>query len=159
MPKVEHAMRAAEEPRPEDGVGAAVDDRLEEHRPVPWVVLEVGVLYDDDIPGARREGGADRRALPAILGMQLQDIDASRGLELREPLTGAVRREVVNADDLLAHRHRVDLVEDAVDRLPLVVDRDQDREDEVADREWGAAAHARAGHQLDGGRGLVHFTW
>ena len=48
-----------------------------------------------------------------------------------EDLAGAVLRAVVDQDDLLRDRDGADLAEDLVDRVPLVVDRDHDREDQV----------------------------
>jgi hypothetical protein len=52
VPEEEHAVRSAEEARAEDRVGLAVDDRLEQRRPVRRIVLEVRVLDDDDVAGA-----------------------------------------------------------------------------------------------------------
>ena len=49
VPVVQHAMRPAEEARAEAGVGAAVENRLEQHRPVAGIVFEIGVLHDHDV--------------------------------------------------------------------------------------------------------------
>ena len=56
-------MRSAEEARAEARVGAAVEDRLEQHRPIAGIVLEIGVLHDDDVAGAQRERAAGSRRL------------------------------------------------------------------------------------------------
>ena len=58
-------MWPAEEAGAEDGVRLAFDERIEEHRPVVGVVLEVGVLHDDDIARARGERGETPKSLSA----------------------------------------------------------------------------------------------
>ena len=67
------------------------------------VVLEVGVLDDDDLAGARGERRANGLALPPVLGLEDEPIDVSCLLELREELARAVGGAVVDDDDLLAH--------------------------------------------------------
>ena len=57
-------MRLADEPRAEDDVGLALDDRLDELGILRRVVLEVGVLDDDDLAGGVPEPGAQAAPLP-----------------------------------------------------------------------------------------------
>ena len=100
---------------PNDDVGDAVDDRLDEARDVLRVVLEVGVLDDDDVAGREREARAQRRALAHVLGLQVnahlvaaalslgfgsQAVEPLVG-ELGEQLAAAVGRPVVDEDELL----------------------------------------------------------
>ena len=60
-------MRLADEPRAEDDVGLALDDRLDELGILRGVVLEVGVLDDDDLAGGMAEPGAERGPFALVL--------------------------------------------------------------------------------------------
>ena len=112
------------------------------------VVLEVGVLDDDDLAGGVPEPGAQRGALALV---DLVEDDRQVGVarsHLAEDLAGAVGRAVVDDDDLLADRDGADPAEDLVDRLLLVVDRDDDREDQVVgnpDRSRASGRRLRPG--------------
>src|SRR5205814_2213731 len=81
--------------------------------------------------------------------------DRQRGLlggEGAEDIAGAVAGAVVDEDDLLGQRDGLDTAEDLADRVPLVVDRDDDRQEKVigdavdaelaAERLTQEAAHA-----------------
>ena len=61
----------------------------------------------------------DDRQLGLLGGQRLEDV------------AGAVRGAVVDEDDLLRHGNGLDAVEDLAERVPLVVDRDNDREHKV----------------------------
>ena len=67
VPEVQHAVRiAADEPRPEDHVRLAVENRPSQLRELRRVVLQVGILHDDHVAGRSGEAGPERRALPAV---------------------------------------------------------------------------------------------
>jgi hypothetical protein len=68
VPEVEDAaLSPAEKTRAVHHVGAPRLDRVEQSRVVHGVVLEVGVLDDDEVPAGFLEAAGDRRALPAVL--------------------------------------------------------------------------------------------
>ena len=79
-------MRLADEPRAVDDVGLALDDRLDELRVLRGVVLEVGVLDDDDLAGGVAEPGAQGRPLALVL---LVEDDRQVGLLGGQSLAGS----------------------------------------------------------------------
>jgi hypothetical protein len=121
---------ATDEARAEDHVGLALKDRLQEHRVLPRVVLEVGVLDEDDVAGGRGEPRAQRGALALV--PFVEDDRRIRGFcDRRQQIAGAVRGAVVDDDDLAfqpRERHRPDASEHFVECVHLVVDRNDDRE-------------------------------
>src|SRR5262249_49795470 len=135
VPEVEHAMRLADEPRAVDDVRVVLDDRLDELGILGRVVLEVGVLDDDDLAGGLAEPGAQRGALSLVAVVEDYLQVAVASLHLAEDLAGAVLRAVVDDDDLRADRDLADPAEDLVDGLLFVVAGDDDREDQVG---WDA---------------------
>ena len=132
VPEVEDAVpvRAAEEAGSVHDVGLAGEDGPEEDRVFLRVVLEVGVLDDDEIAGRGAHPGPDRRALPQVARLQ-EDADAVLAVELAEDVAGAVRRAVVHDHDLaleVPEVHGEDLREDLANRPALVVRRHHDRQ-------------------------------
>ena len=125
VPVVEHAVRAAEEARAEHasalpstmGSSSTGQSCGSYSRSASWTMTISPVL------GGER--GADRLALPAVLLLQDELVDVAGGVQLDEPLARAVGRAVVHADDLLPHRRRVHAIEDRLDRVALVVHRDE----------------------------------
>ena len=69
VPEVEDAVGAAVKSVAEHHVRLALEDGLEQDRVVARVVLEVGVLDDDDVPARLGQTRADRRALAAVDGV------------------------------------------------------------------------------------------
>ena len=70
--EVEHAPAlAGEEARAVDHVGAVLEERPHELGEVARVVLEVGVLEDDQVAGGGGDPGAHRGALAAIFGCSM----------------------------------------------------------------------------------------
>src|SRR4051812_2706513 len=127
VPEVDDAVRtAAEEAAAEDDVGMTVDDRLEQPRVVGGVVLEVGVLDEDDVAGRRREPGTQRGALPAVLRLEHDDVARPHAVdELAAPVGAAV----VDEHDLGVEPAEVGALDggdDARQRAVLVVHGDDD---------------------------------
>ena len=79
--------------------------------PVRGIVLEVGVLHDHHIAGARRERGANRGAFAAIEIVKDEFIDAAGVFHSLEHLARTVGREIVDTDDFLANGNRVNLIQ------------------------------------------------
>ena len=126
MPEEQHAMRPAEKARSEHRIGPPVQNRLQERRIVRRVVLQVGVLDDDDVALRLREAGPQRRAL-ALVALVVEDAHVI-ALDPVHDLARAIGRGVVHDDDFLAVRRGLDLPDDLGDEVLLVVNRDDDRE-------------------------------
>src|SRR6267142_4041622 len=94
-----------------DDVRAVLQERADEAWIVPGVVLEVGVLEEDEVARGLGDAAADRRALALVLPL-LQQADAVRmvGGELAEDREAAVLRAVIDEEKLqlanLGRRHR-----------------------------------------------------
>src|SRR5574341_180384 len=129
VPEVEDAVRPTMESVAEDNVGVAFQDWLEEPRVVLRVVLQVGVLDEDDVAGHVLDGGADRCSLAAIARVEeevhLPPVVATQSFQ---DLTRSVTRGVIHEDDLLVIRDRLNPLEEQFDRLPLIIDRNDDGE-------------------------------
>src|ERR1035437_6919018 len=151
VPEVEHAMRPAKEARAEAGVRLSLDDRLQHGGPILRIVLEVGILDDDDVARARGERGTNRLALSTILWLGDEAIDEARGVQLDETLARAVGGTVIDADDLLLHWRRVHTVENRLDRVALIEDWNQNREAKGALVERRQLARLRG--EREAGRG------
>ena len=116
------------------------------------VVLEVGVLHDEDFAGGEFERLGNCRGLAAILvGLVEADFRLAGG-EGADDLGGAVLRAVVDDDDFLddwpEFQHAA---EDVVDGALLVVNRDEHRE--RAGGGGGLVGHGGRGGSGEGGRG------
>ena len=121
MPEIlDPVLRAAAETRSEHDVGSAGLDRPQEARVLGGVVLEVGVLDENDLPSRRGERRPQRAALAGIA--LVEDHSNSRApVPARENFAGAVRRSVIHDHDLLLDGHLGDETEDLIDRTDLVV--------------------------------------
>jgi len=120
----------AKESRAVHHLGPTGQDRPQQDRVVGRVVLEVGVLDQQDIAGRMAQALADGGALALVARQQVQVEVAPRGL-LAQDIAGAVGREVVDDDDLLLDVAEVDrpyLIEQRRDGIFLVVAGDDDRE-------------------------------
>src|SRR5689334_16830408 len=118
-------MWAAEKARTEAGIGATVDDGFDELTPIRGIVLEVRVLNDDDVSGAHRQRLANRCALAPVDRLEMEPIDPSLVQELLKQLSRTIRRAVVDDDDFLLKGRRVNLVENELDRVSFVVNRNE----------------------------------
>jgi hypothetical protein len=121
VPEVEDAVRAVgHEPRPEDDVGPSVEQGLQEDLPVVGVVLEVGVLHDDEVGGGLGEPAPQGRPLAPVGGLPQQAdpvVVLGHGLDRRN---GRIGRAVVD-DDHLGGEGRVEhTLEHGGDGLRLV---------------------------------------
>ncbi len=67
-------MRFTQKAAPENGVGAAVQNRLQKPRKLVRVVLEISVLNYDDVACRVLDPGGDRRALSAVRVVKNEDV-------------------------------------------------------------------------------------
>ena len=122
---------AAGEPGAVDDVRVSGQDRPEEPGIVGRVVFQVGVLDDAQVPRRQLNGGPDGRALP-LVGLVEVDPDEFRVSlpELLKDVVGAVRRAIVDDDELPPQASRKLLGEHERDEFPdreaLVVRGDED---------------------------------
>src|SRR5262249_60261112 len=101
VPEDTRALRPpARQPRAVDDVGDAALDRLDQRGNVRRVVFEVGVLDHRYVAVGVGDGGADSRALTAVLLAEEHDAVASV-LPALGDVAGPGRRPVVDDDDLL----------------------------------------------------------
>ena len=69
MPEHQHTPWGAEESRPVDDIGCSVENRFNQLRIFPGMVLQIGILDDDDLARGFLESGAQRCPLSHILGL------------------------------------------------------------------------------------------
>src|SRR6185437_12745734 len=101
---------------------------------------------------------AGGRALAAIDGLAVELIDRAAREQRLEDLVGAVRRAVVDADDLLGERRIANGVDDEIDRVALVVDRDEHGQANGATIERRSRAHgAQRAARAYGSQ--AHYCW
>src|SRR5260370_10893281 len=100
MPEV-HGAVLADEPRAIDDPGSAGLNRTEQHGIVGGVVLEVGVLDDDDVARGAFEPSLNRCAFSAVARQPLEDDVAVLLRALLEQRARTVRRSIVDDDNLL----------------------------------------------------------
>ncbi|MNL50354.1 hypothetical protein D3C87_1733660 [compost metagenome] len=76
-------MRAAREARAVDHVCLVLDDGLHQDGVLGRIVLEVGVLHDDDLASGLPEAFAQSRALAHVLRLEDDDVAglAPKGVE------------------------------------------------------------------------------
>src|SRR5436305_9945209 len=131
MPEIQNAMLSSMKAVAEDNVGAAGEHGGEQDGVILGVVLEVGVLHQDEITRDLRHPGADRVALAVVFFMQ-QDANATSALTLDggQKFARAVRRKIVNDDDLFFERNgdSGNRLDDVLDRVALIEDWNDDRE-------------------------------
>jgi hypothetical protein len=142
VPEVEHSPRRAGETRSVDDIAAAIENRLEELSVVVGIVLEVGVLDEDDIPRGDFDPVTYGGALPFIDSVDDQakgvasaglsfDHDLIASIAQPEPgelLARAVGGAIVDDDELLIDGDLADTTDDLRDGVALVVGRHNDGE-------------------------------
>ena len=123
VPEVENAMRTAMESVPEDNVGMAFEDGLEQPRIVLWIILQGGILNDDDIAGHAGDRGADGCSLSAIARMDEEaNLILVVAAQALQDLSGAVNGGVIHQDDLFLIGSRLHPLEDELNGVALVID-------------------------------------
>jgi hypothetical protein len=126
VPEEVRALRPSSgEAGTEDDVGDAALDRLDQRRHVGGVVFEIGVLDHRDVAVRVRDRRAHRRALAAVVLADDDDAVTSIAPALDE-FARAVRRAVVDDDDLLVEVECPHGVEQRLDRRRLVVGRHEE---------------------------------
>src|SRR6267378_3305577 len=129
VPEVEHTVfSTSQEPGAEYDIGLAVNYGPNELAIVVGVVLKVGILYKDDIPGGLSESRPEGCSLTTVaLVEEAHDPVAAEGME---KVGSAVRRAVVHDDKILLEprrRRHPNSIEHIGDRLTLVVHGDHNR--------------------------------
>ena len=112
------------EPRPVHNGGPFGLERLEQDPVIVGGVLEVGVLDQDDLTAGVGQAGPDGRALSGVglvaKGTNPIPVDAAL-----HHLPRVVTRPVVDQNDLEVLWHLENGVDHVLERLPLVICRDQ----------------------------------
>ena len=118
----------AEEARPVDDVGFAVEDRANQLAVFARIVFEVGVLDDHHVAGRFAHAAPHRRALALVVRLK-EDADAVLAVQLLEDVAGAVLRSIVDDHQLLFNGAEIDgkdAGDDGADGGLLVVRRHHD---------------------------------
>src|SRR5581483_9790765 len=132
-------------PRPDDLVVAV--ELLDEPRDLVVRVGHVGVRPDDDTPACGTRAGTARGSRPAVL----REDDEADVPDVAELVRGAVARAVVDHEDLVAVRRRVERGPDPVDLRPDVAALVEDgQHDGHVDRGAGRRVVDRAAVQRTG---------
>ena len=134
---------ASEEPRAVDDVRPSLADQLDELRELLRRVFEVRVLDDHEVAVDHLEAAAQGGALPHVPRLQ-QQREAELALQAAEDVARAVRRAVVDDDQLRPQRHRMHAADDLLDRLLLVERRHDDGQQRIGEHA-AEARHQRAG--------------
>ena len=92
-------MRAAREARPVHSVRLPRQNRLQKRQKLTRIVLHIRVLNDDDIACRMLEAASKRRTLSLVLLVEDEGVD-ERALQLGQHVPRAIRRPVVDGDDL-----------------------------------------------------------
>ena len=138
VPEVHDAMGvAAHEARAEHDIRFAVEDGLEQLRVFLRVVLEIGVLHDDEITSGGGKAGAQRGPL-ALVALVIEDPGDERDDFTAQNLTRPIGRAVIHDDDLLleaGHGRRAHGVDNRPDGFRLV---ETGNDDGKLHAGWGA---------------------
>src|SRR4051812_39322704 len=131
MPEVKHPVLSTVKAVSKNHVSAPSHDRGEQNRIILRIVLKVGVLNQHQVARDLCESSADRESLSVILVVE-QDAHAAgiSVLEASEDFARAIAREVVDDDDLLlqGNVHLEHGGDNVLDRIPLIKNRNDDRE-------------------------------
>ena len=162
MPEVVHALRPPEKPRAIHHVGPAIHNRLEQPCIISRVVLQIRVLYQDNLARSFGEPAPQRRALALVLRLKEKAQAAQRDgiaavlarsrsfaallplLQPLEDLPSPVGRAIVHENHFLAQFRVHHAPKNLLNRCPLVVHRHDDGHLRVAERPWiapSAPAH------------------
>src|SRR5215210_676449 len=140
------AAVAGQETRAVDHVGAVFQEGPHQARIVSRVVLEVGVLEEDEVAGRFGDAAADGGPLALVLPL-LEQSEAVRilGGELPQELQAAVLGAVVDDQDLhledLRRRHGEHPVNELAHQEALVVHRDDDAQLDAGRRSVFSQGH------------------
>src|SRR4051794_15790977 len=113
MPEIEHAMAFTDETRTKHNIGPIIENRLNEPRILGRIVFQVGILYENHIASRMFETFTESGAL-ALIERLIENADVVIA-ELLEHRAGAIGGKVINDDDFLGNRHRLDTVDEPGD--------------------------------------------
>src|SRR5207253_5200070 len=105
MPEVKHAMRSAEKATAEDSIRAAIENRPQQFGQLGRIVLEVGILNDNDVAGCLLNSSAHGCALALIVRLQNQAVDDAMVREFLQHVARAVCRAVIYTNDFDVDRN------------------------------------------------------
>src|SRR5260370_5509895 len=106
MPKIEHAVAFTDEPGAEDHVRPIFQDRLDQPRVFPRVVLQIGVLDDNDVPGDMAKPLAKGGTF-ALIALLVKSSDLPR-FHVSKYVAGPVGAAIVHENNFLGDRHGLD---------------------------------------------------
>src|SRR5437867_389539 len=148
---------AADEATAVDDIGSPIEDGRQQLEILPRIVFQVGVLNEADGPACGRNSGPYGSSLASVLAV-VEDANIGEltfGLRT-EDLPCAVRRPIIDDQDLLWQVHSAHPLQDAQDRGAFVIDRHQYREHETW-RKSGPGCRTRDSLQSrSAGRRRVH---
>src|SRR5262245_41689126 len=107
MPKEKDAVGTTQEARSIHHIGLVRQYRLDQSGILRRIVLEVGILDNDDVSRYRIEAGPQRGSFPHIARLK-NDLQVSGGTKFLKDFAGAIRRTVVHNDDLFGKVYRAD---------------------------------------------------
>ena len=126
VPEQEHPVRSAQKARAVDDIGVAFEDGGQELRIVARIVLQVGVLDDDDLAAHLGLSGPERCPLASV-ALMAQDDEVGPDDALEE-LGRRVGRAIVHDDELFLLGRPPHAGDHLRNRRSLVIDRDDHRE-------------------------------
>ena len=100
MPEIENAngAGATAEPRAIHYIRLAFEDGLDQPAVFGGVVLQIGILNDDNLRGGVREAGTQRRAFASV-DLMAEELDAQIGFGNRlQDLSCSILRAIVHDD-------------------------------------------------------------
>jgi len=99
MPEVNYPMRsAAQEPGAKHNIGTVFQNRCKKNGILARIVLQVGILNDDEVPGRFLETRAQCRSLPEIAFLQHEFVDPSGRFRFEE-FSCSIGRSVIDNDN------------------------------------------------------------
>jgi len=103
MPEIQHTMCfTTDQPGSVYNVSFSIKDGLQQFWVIRRVILQVGILDQNDVSRARSKTGTQRCALATIMFMKQQTYFPSlTGRDFLQPLTRSIRRKVVDYDQFL----------------------------------------------------------
>src|SRR5258706_2228707 len=127
MPEIQDAMRrAAQEARAKNYVCLALDQRLEHERILRRIVLQIGILNNDEVSRGFLNAATKRCSLAHVMRLK-NDADLRiLSLQLGQYLARAILRAVVHADEFDLDRNAENLVHHLAERVALVKYRHDD---------------------------------
>ena len=129
MPEEQHSMRAREETRTVNDIRPSRIDRLNQDSIFSRVIFKIGVLNDDDVACSCRYARAQCGTF-ALIDFMIENSRARNcacGIEIAKNVAGSIFGTVIDNDDLFVIRRLFDALEDLVNRLLFVINRNDDR--------------------------------